>query len=329
METKHWRNLLIVGAVLLLLFSVVQAKQGGVTAFRDKIYDVTFVSGSEAWVVGYPGFVLHTTDAGASWTKVDVPTKDALFSVDFVDQMHGWIVGRSGIILATVDGGKTWKVQTSGITEPLFSVDFIDAQRGWAAGNFGVILSTADGGQTWTSQILEQMSSAGIHSIFFQDENRGWLVGEYPIWESQLEEGVEASSIANMFRTTDGGKTWQGVYTGVPYTLYDVVFVDENTGWAVGSKGILLKTVDGGASWTRISTDVNSHLLDIAVVGEKVWIAGTDGTLMVVEKDVPRLIPLRIYTWFSAIAFGEAKSGLLVGGKGTLLRTDDGGNAWK
>jgi len=306
-----------------------RAGDDGVTAFRDKLYDVAFVSPREAWVVGYPGLVLHTTDAGATWERVKVPAAEALFAVDFPDPAHGWIVGRSGTILATENGGKTWELQQNDSTEHLFAVDFIDARRGWAAGNFGTILRTEDGGKTWQSQVLEPMTSAGIYSIFFQDANRGWLVGEYPIWEAQLEEDVEASSISNMFRTDDGGTTWHKVSTKVSYTLYDIAFTDEDTGWAVGSRGILIATTDGGLSWEKILTDTESHLLNIAQAKDRLWIAGADGTLLVVEGGTPRLVPLRIYTWFSAVSFGDPAHGLLVGGRGTVLRTDDGGKTWK
>jgi len=344
MTTKSWRHEVahrgravrlsfVFILVVPLLFLAAPAGAGdtgnGLTAFRDKLYDVRYVSPQEAWVVGFPGMLLHSTDAGSSWEKVEVPTSEALFAMDFVDRNHGWIVGRNGTILTTADGGKTWSLQTSNTTEPLFSVDFIDASKGWAVGNFGTIVHTADGGRTWTAEVLEAMTSAGIHSVFFHDAYHGWLVGEYPIWEAQLEEDVESSSISNMFRTDDGGKTWQCVMTGIPYTLYDVAFSGDGTGWAVGSKGILIASEDGGATWKQIPTDKQSHLLRIALQKDNVWIVGAGGTLMVVDNHTPRAIALPIYTWFSSVSFGDASHGLLVGGRGTLMVTNDGGKTWK
>ena len=34
-------------------------------------------------------------------------------------------------------------------------------------------------------------------------------------------------------------------------SLYDIAFVDSQTGWAVGDFGTILHTADGGQTWTR------------------------------------------------------------------------------
>jgi photosystem II stability/assembly factor-like uncharacterized protein len=37
--------------------------------------------------------------------------------------------------------------------------------------------------------------------------------------------------------------------------LWDISFVDYNTGWICGANNTILKTVNGGKSWQRLSTD--------------------------------------------------------------------------
>ncbi|MBU0509838.1 hypothetical protein KKH27_13530 [bacterium] len=45
--------------------------------------------------------------------------------------------------------------------------------------------------------------------------------------------------------------------------LSDVVFINENVGWIVGSSGTILHTTDGGASWTHQGSGTNSELTAI------------------------------------------------------------------
>src|SRR3954454_21290402 len=44
--------------------------------------------------------------------------------------------------------------------------------------------------------------------------------------------------------------TWARQRTGTMSWLHAVFFLDQNRGWAAGSKGMLLQTSDGGNTWT-------------------------------------------------------------------------------
>src|SRR6185369_14618528 len=44
--------------------------------------------------------------------------------------------------------------------------------------------------------------------------------------------------------------TWARQRSGTMSWLHAVFFLDQNRGWAVGSKGALLQTSDGGNTWT-------------------------------------------------------------------------------
>jgi photosystem II stability/assembly factor-like uncharacterized protein len=45
--------------------------------------------------------------------------------------------------------------------------------------------------------------------------------------------------------------------------LHSVFFVDQNRGWAIGSKGTLLGTIDGGNTWQPKSSSTSDVLRDI------------------------------------------------------------------
>ncbi|MEN6494254.1 MAG: YCF48-related protein [Thermoguttaceae bacterium] len=75
------------------------------------------VRGPKAWIAGAPGTrILHSPDAGHSWTVFTTGQLVPIRALAFADDEHGWAVGELGLILATGDGGKSWVRQHSGGT---------------------------------------------------------------------------------------------------------------------------------------------------------------------------------------------------------------------
>ncbi len=73
------------------------------------------VQGRHCWIAGTPGTrVLHTADAGRSWSLGVTGQNLPIRGLAFVDERIGWAVGELGTILATSDGGKTWRKQLGG-----------------------------------------------------------------------------------------------------------------------------------------------------------------------------------------------------------------------
>jgi hypothetical protein len=115
---------------------------------------------------------------------------------------------------------------------------FMTAERGIAAGFLvdrkGKIKATAitsnDGGAHWTLVPLKEVPL----SVFFLDENRGWMVGDKFLWSS-----------------ADGGRTWLKLSE-----LDDAVrvhFANQEHGWAVGEQKTVYETTDGGKAWKPVS----------------------------------------------------------------------------
>jgi len=287
---------------------------------RDRLYDVAIV-GRDMWVVGFPGIILHSGDAGVTWESQRGAGEEALFSVDFIDATHGYISGREGLVLKTEDGGKTWTRLSTGAKEHLFALDFVDASRGWAVGNFGVIMHTSDGGATWSRQAVG-MGDEGVefdrllNGVAFVDAATGWVVGE---------SGV-------VLHTSDGGKTWAEQVSNEWAPLYAPVFLDAKRGYVAGSEGLLLSTADGGETWVRIDTGATEHLFCLVVKGDKIMAGGRRGTYVRGKsgesETTLKRVPLGVYTWLDALAIGDDGVGLMVGGQGLILRTQDFGESW-
>jgi photosystem II stability/assembly factor-like uncharacterized protein len=72
---------------------------------------VHFADAQRGWATGIEEVLLHTTDGGETWRKMDIPERPGfvlgLYDVA-VQGRIGWAIGDSGLLLRTVDGGETW-----------------------------------------------------------------------------------------------------------------------------------------------------------------------------------------------------------------------------
>jgi len=104
--------------------------------------------------------------------------------------------------------------------------------------------------------LLETIEYNGnLTEIQFIDDMTGYLLG------SNNEGGY-----ADIFKTTDGGKTWDNMELILREVPRNMFFLNDNIGFVTfyGSNGNLLKTTDGGENWYELSyndlTGVMYHL---------------------------------------------------------------------
>jgi photosystem II stability/assembly factor-like uncharacterized protein len=265
-----------------------------------------FGIGEKLWVSGQEGLILHSTDGGKTWQKQDSGTKVYLFSVFFVNENHGYAVGDRSELTETTDGGKTWaarKVESADAATPdadlqlamqdpiFYDVRFSDDQHGWIAGEFGHLLQTADGGQTWTPHQKTLMTP---ESGIVDPMDLPTFFGAHLI---NGQEALVSGLDGKIARTRDGGATWRFEPMKLAFPIVDPLYqpyvAPDGSSWAVGAAGEVLHLAAGQTEWTRA------------------------------ELGMP------IYTWLRSIDFADAKHGWLVGGYGTILRTDDAGKSWR
>ncbi|MCX8043814.1 MAG: YCF48-related protein [Desulfobacterota bacterium] len=124
---------------------------------RPALFSIAATDKNNIWLCGIDGTIIKTTDAGATWTQLSVPTKEGLYSL-CIKNGKGWAVGDKGTYLMSPDGGTTWQFVDDVITTKqwLGKVRFTDSQNGWVTGAMGTIVRTTDGGTTW--QFLSGLS---------------------------------------------------------------------------------------------------------------------------------------------------------------------------
>lgn len=73
-----------------------------------------------------------------------------------------------------------------------------------------------------------------------------------------------------LYKTNDGGKTWNRITNLLAADLKKIVMLDEYVGVAIGQEGTVLKTTDGGQTWDMVMTWSTNGMIeslnDIAVV---------------------------------------------------------------
>jgi len=337
----------------------------------EDLYDVHFIDKNTGWAVGNSGTIVHTVNGGETWTVLDAETNLNFKSVSFTDSENGWAAANEpihydpfddpdswqGRVFHTSNGGEDWTEQTfPGDAGILHCIYFQDSQKGWAVGvrnddtgfmmeTSGAMYYTEDGGVHWSEKY-----APGIHVVFtnihFITEERGWAVGF---------AGSSGETGGTIFKTTDGGETWQRIAEN--YKLWQVEFVDSLKGYAVGMAynsawgPPVLRTLDGGDSWDTIRMEEHDgytglYALEVfedtvIAVGDKGYITtSTDpwgdlgmfgqGEDLFTQRSINELYE------FEDIYFISETNGWAVGRKSigpdtwaqVIFNTTDGGETW-
>ena len=256
------------------------------SGFELTLRSVEFVDPLAGWAVGHLGLILHTPDGGLTWTiqGSDVALGQNLIFVRFEDRNNGWIISERGSFsLRTTDSGVTWKRQFFDSTLLRSDGFILDGDHAWAALQSGRVLSTANSGDTWDSHEGINTVQIGTTGVFFLDQQHGWIAG----WRGKqqgLTSGVQFVKYLTdgmVARTTDGGRSWTRVDSDTGRFLWDVVFKDQNRGWAVGSFGHAMSSSDGGLTWTPEPTGTDSTLRALTLSDSATgWAVGDYGTIM-------------------------------------------------
>ena len=124
--------------------------------------------------------------------------------------------------------------------------------------------------------------------------------------------------------------------------FYDVFFIDENTGWAVGNaegntpeetvESVIVHTADGGKTWQAQKSGVFEHPLQKVqfVDALRGWIVGEGGIILHTVDGGQTWVRQMSNTpnHLFDLQFLSPTEGWAVGDWGTALYTGDGGETW-
>jgi photosystem II stability/assembly factor-like uncharacterized protein len=241
---------------------------------------------ARGWAVGHDAVVLRTTDAGRSWTR----------------QLDGRSLGDVLVAYYTQRGDAKWlgeakRFASQGAENPFLDVFFQDAETGYVVGAFGLVLRTRDGGTHWEPMLHATDNPKALHLYAVaRIGNDVFIVGEQGLalkldrdsdrfvaltlpYQGTLfgvignERAVIAYGLrGNVVRSTDGGRTWASVATGVNVGLTGATIDERGRIVLVSQAGHVLVSSDDGASFAPVKVE---RPLPAAAV-----IAATAGTLV-------------------------------------------------
>ena len=265
-----------------------------------RVSAVTGVIGSVGtFYAGFPGGgVWKTTSAGQTWFPVFdavrevssvgavevAPSDPNVVYVGTGDMISGGTIDRGNGVYKSTDAGQTWQhlglettrhIQTIAIDPHDPAIVLVgalgDALRKRDAR--GVYRST-DGGTTWTKTLyvddetgIAKLARAfDVPAVVFATTMRHYAPPDYPqdrlrSWQFSLATPADsARAVAALYKSTDGGITWQEVHgNGLPRltgrmsvsvaigTNAQRVYLITNTG--------LWRSDDGGTHWRQMSSD--------------------------------------------------------------------------
>lgn len=226
-------------------------------------------AGNRIVAVGDHGVVLLSDDGKTYRQAKSVPVRALLTSVQFVDPQRGFAAGHDGVVLGTRDGGETWTLlrATPGVEQPVLSFHFDSPDHGIAVGLYGWAIETQDGGRTWTERHIGAGDDADRHL--------------YHVFASANGTLFVAAEAGTLYRSADGGKSWDTLATGNKGSLWYGTALVDSTLLVCGMRGHLYRSNDDGRTWRAVDAHTTQSLTGIAQLSDgSVVVAGTAGTLL-------------------------------------------------
>lgn len=123
---------------------------------------------------------------------------------------------------------------------------------------------------------------------------------------------------------------WVQLQSGTTQSLYDICFINESTGIAVGSNGVIIRTTNSGLNWTAIPSFITQNIYSTCFPSISTgYASGYTGYVIKTSNSGS--------SWFNAagcginvrsISFINALTGITGGGGNLMCFSTDGGSSW-
>lgn len=259
-----------------------------------------------------------------AWTPHPTRSRAMVLAVAAFDNGRYLAVGGTtekgaSVILASPDGARSWDPCDLDVNGRLYDIDAVDRTTAFAVGYDGVILRTRDRGFAWEKLVTP--APHWLAAVDFVSPKTGYVVGGH-------------GPAAVMWKTIDGGDTWTSLAGNLPERarkehLRDVLFTDEQRGFAVGYAGTIVETTDGGATWIERDSGSDAWLRSIAVLGKMIHVAGKGVLLRSLDDGRTWTeLPIPAQKKLNDVAFLSADLGWITDFDGEILETRDAGKTW-
>jgi hypothetical protein len=212
------------------------------------------------------GAVSKSTDAGASWNQVLTLTGSRTSGISqlAISPVNPAIVtaDTSSGIAYSVDGGSNWSTPVCAFLECGSADDQLIADPFNAAGLAASFAAgqgpyvSSDQGRTFTS--IRPDICCGSAVVLYDPLHRGWIYVAYNLGNS-----------ANLFLSTDGGKTWTAKKVPPQSFAFQTLTADPDLPSVLYATTVnaIYQSADAGGTWTTLSNPANpGNLASLAVL---------------------------------------------------------------
>lgn len=179
------------------------------------------------------GYIYKSEDGGESWTAYESGTIHAAeyTGISFVDRDNGLAVGAANVIARTANGGLTWAAAGAPAAQAgadILAVQMVTRYRWFVGYDDGELWYTEDGGATWGQRGFAGSGVGEVTGLHFVDEMIGFMAKD------------DATPEGTIYRTRDGGYTWEPFATVDNTGLNALLAGGPNRVWAVGNDGVVI-----------------------------------------------------------------------------------------
>jgi photosystem II stability/assembly factor-like uncharacterized protein len=226
-------------------------------------------------------------------------------AVNPIDKSNWYVAVGSGGVWKTNNSGITWKPvfdDQSSYSIGTISIDPNNTDVVWVGTGENVsgrhvawgdgVYKSLDAGETWEQMGLTKSEHIGKILIDPRNSDVVFVAAEGPLWASGGQRGL--------YKTTDGGKTWQLVLqisenTGVtdvefdpanPDVLYAAAYQRRRQTWSLlagGPESGIYKSIDNGTTWKKVTTGLPKA--DMGKIGLAVTPANPQLVYATIESD--------------------------------------------
>ncbi len=238
-----------------------------------RLYDVSGAPGTNTVVLtGYHNVIWLSTDGGATFSVTgdysygyERNTGIQAFSADSILAFTS-----DSQILTTIDGGTRWDTLSPGTGQSYQAHAYTSLDNGLLFARYGQEYSTTDGAAYVP---LNDWPALSFWGLAFPSDDKvmlgAWGGGELSL---STDDGASFSYPDNYASET-------------VENIYQLHFLDENTGLLGGGSGMLKKTTDGGATWVDIDNPMvqqtNKHINMMHVASDgTIYAGGSSGIIM-------------------------------------------------
>ncbi len=221
--------------------------------------DIHFINENTGWAAGgifvSPGTfenrmnICKTTNGGLNWSLMlnETDFDNRLSVIYFSDAMNGIALGRggngsvtTGVIRRTSNGGTSWSYNSFQSTrekkiDPHSNIWITASYFDDTGHDTSYLLQSSDLGFTWNTKLKTS-------DLNFVDFN---LIDDSTI---VILTRVDSTAFVNgILATTNAGTNWNLTTFFAGSAVFNLKFVDANTGWAAGAS--IYRTTNGGSNW--------------------------------------------------------------------------------